>query len=183
MSRNYKFHEREGIYFVSFAVVEWHFVFTDNAYKEILLKHLRFCIKNRGMELFSWCIMGNHIHLIFRSIGDYSPESILGNFKRITSMELVKAIKENFQDKRRMMFLTAFSRAASNVTNVKHFQFWQHDNKPIELWSNRIIDQKIDYIHQNPVKAGLVLYAEDYRYSSAKDYAGEKGLIDGVVVV
>jgi len=62
------------------------------------------------------------------------------------------------------------------------FRFWCGDNKPIELWSNKIIDQKIDYIHQDPVEEGLVFNAEDYVYSSAVDYAGEKGLLDIVVI-
>ena len=63
-----------------------------------------------------------------------------------------------------------------------HFQFWRHDNKPIELWSNEVIQQKIDYIHNNPVEEGIVFRPEDYKYSSAPDYAGEKGLLDNVCV-
>ena len=62
-------------------------------------------------------------------------------------------------------------------------QFWQHNNKPIELWSNKVIFEKINYIHNNPVEAGLVFYPQDYVYSSARDYAGEQGLLKGVVVV
>jgi hypothetical protein len=64
----------------------------------------------------------------------------------------------------------------------KGFRFWRGDNKPIELWNNKVIDQKIDYIHQNPVEEGLVFKAEDYVYSSAIDYAGEKGMLDVIVI-
>jgi len=64
----------------------------------------------------------------------------------------------------------------------KGFRFWRGDNKPIELWSNKVIDQKIDYIHQNPVEEGLVFKAEDYVYSSAIEYAGEKGMLDVIVI-
>jgi len=67
MSRNYKFLNPEGVYFVSFAVVEWLDVFTRNEYKTILIDSLRFCQQNKGMEIFAWCIMTNHMHLIFRS--------------------------------------------------------------------------------------------------------------------
>jgi hypothetical protein len=56
--------------------------------------------------------------------------------------------------------------------------FWQEGNHPIELWSNAVIDEKMNYIHQNPVKAGFVFRAEDYLYSSAVDYAGEKGVLE-----
>lgn len=60
--------------------------------------------------------------------------------------------------------------------------FGDMDNKPIELWSNRVIKQKIDYVHQNPVEAGLVYKAQDYIYSSARDYADAKGLLDDIVL-
>lgn len=65
---------------------------------------------------------------------------------------------------------------------MTNFQFWRHDNKPIELWSNKVIFQKINYIHQNPVKEGYVVKPEEYRYSSAVDYAGDKGILDGIIV-
>ena len=67
-------------------------------------------------------------------------------------------------------------------SNVKHYQFWRHDNKPIKLWSNEVIQHNIDCIHNNPVEQGLVYKSEDYVYSSAVDYAGQKGLVDGVEV-
>jgi hypothetical protein len=60
---------------------------------------------------------------------------------------------------------------------------WRHDNKPIELWSNKVIAEKINYIHNNPVEEGLVYRPEDYVYSSARDYSGEKGLLDNVIVL
>lgn len=81
MSRNYKFHNPERAYFVSFAVVEWLDVFTRNEYKDILVDSLEYCQKEKGMEMYAWCIMTNHLHLISRSIGDYKPEQILGDFK------------------------------------------------------------------------------------------------------
>lgn len=182
MSRNYKFHNPEGLYFVSFAVVKWLDVFTRNQYKNILLESLEFCQKNKGMEIIAWCIMTNHVHLIFRSIEGQKPELILGDFKRFTSKAIVKAIKENPRESRKKFLLSEFEKAAKNSSNVKHYQFWRHDNKPIELWSNKVIQEKINYIHNNPVEAGLVYKPEDYVYSSAIDYAGEKGLLKHIVV-
>jgi REP element-mobilizing transposase RayT len=182
MSRNYKFHNPEGVYFVSFAVVEWIDVFTRNEYKNILVNSLVFCQKEKGMEIFAWCIMTNHLHLVFRSVSGQRPELLLGDFKRFTSKEVVKAIKENPRESRKEWLLEQFKKAGSNSSNVKEFQFWQHNNKPIELWSNKVIFEKISYIHNNPVEEGLVYYPQDYVYSSAKDYAGEEGLIKGVIV-
>ena len=183
MSRNYKFHNPEGLYFVSFAVVKWLDVFTRNQYKNILLESLEFCQQNKGMEIIAWCIMTNHVHLVFRSIEGQKPELILGDFKRFTSKAIVKAIKENPRESRKKFLLSEFEKAAKNSSNVKHYQFWRHDNKPIELWSNKVIQEKINYIHNNPVEAGLVYKPEDYVYSSAIDYAGEKGLLKHIVVI
>jgi len=78
--------------------------------------------------------------------------------------------------------LDFFKKEAEKSSNVKHNQFWRHDNKPIELWSNKVIQQKIDYVHNNPIEEGLVYKAEGYVYSSATDYVDQKGLIDEIVV-
>ena len=182
MSRNYKFHNSEGLYFVSFAVVGWLDVFTRNEYKDLLLESLEFCQKSKGMEIHAWCIMTNHVHLIFKSIDNQKPELILGDFKRFTSRNIIKAIQENPRESRKEFLLDYFKKEAAKSSNTTNFQFWRHDNKPIELWSNDVIQQKINYIHNNPVEGGIVFKPEDYKYSSASDYAGEKGMLKGVCV-
>lgn len=182
MSRNYKFHNPDGVYFISFAVVEWLDVFTRNEYKNIIIDSLRYCQKEKGMEIFAWCIMTSHIHLIFRSAGEQRPEFLTGDFKRFTSKAIVKAIIENPKESRKEFLIEQFRKAGNSASNVAQYQFWRHDNHPVELWSNKVIDEKIDYIHQNPVEAGLVFRAEDYIYSSAVDYAGEKGLVNDVII-
>lgn len=161
MSRNYKFRNPEGVYFVSFAVINWLDVFIQNEYKNILVDSLQYCQQEKGLEIFAWCIMPNHMHLIFRSV-EKSPELLLGDFKRFTSKVVAKAIKENIEDVRKDFLLDQFLKAGSKSSNVKIYQFWQHDNKPIELWSNKVINEKLNYIHRNPVEAGMVCYPEDY---------------------
>jgi REP element-mobilizing transposase RayT len=183
MCRNYKFHNPDGIYFISFAVVEWLDVFTCNEYKTILIESLHYCQQKKGMEIFAWCIMTSHVHLIFRSAGTQKPELLIGDFKRFTSKAIVKAIIDNPKESRKEFLLEQFLKAGSNSSNVNKYQFWRHDNKRIELWSNKVIDEKIDYIHNNPVKEGLVISPEDYLYSRAVDYAGEKGMLDNVIVI
>ena len=98
MSRSYKFHKPEAAYFVSFAVVEWLDVFTRNEYKDILVESLSHCQTNKGMEIYAWCIMANHVHLVFRSMGDQPPQRLLGDFKRHTSKTVVKAIENNHRE-------------------------------------------------------------------------------------
>ncbi len=102
-------------------------------------------------------------------------KDILRNFKKFTLKAIINAIDENIQESRKEWLLEQF-------TTSKGIRFWQADNKPIELWSNAVIDQKLNYIHNNPVEEGLVFSPEDYVYSSAVDYSGEKGLLDIFVI-
>lgn len=175
MSRKYKFHNPEGVYFVSFAVEGWVDVFTRNEYKNILVDNLKFCQEQKGLEIFAWCIMTNHLHLVIRAKEGTELPGILRDYKKYTSKAIKKAISGNIQESRKEWLLKQFETSDG-------FRFWRADNKPIELWSNMVIDQKIDYIHQNPVEEGLVFKAEDYVYSSAIDYAGEGGLLDIIVI-
>ncbi len=114
MSQNYKFHNPAGIYFVSFAAVEWIDVFTRDEYKDILIQSLQHCQKEKGMEIYAWCIMTNHIHLIFSNIGKEKPELILGGFKQYTSKAIVKAIQENLQESRKEWLLKKFEETGKN---------------------------------------------------------------------
>lgn len=100
----------------------------------------------------AWCIIINHTHLIYRSIENQKPELLLGNFKRFTSRNIIKALQENPKESRKEFLLDDFKKVVEKTSNTNKFQFWRHDNKPIELWSNEVIQQKIDYIHNNPVE-------------------------------
>lgn len=183
MSENYKFYNPDGVYFVSFAVVDWLDIFTGNDYNQILIESLHYCQTHKGMEIYAWCIMTNHVHLVYRSMGTLLPGQILGDFKRYTSKKIVKAILENSEKANNRDVLNTFKKAASKSSNVNDYQFWRHDNHPIEIWSNKFISQKIRYVHNNPVVAGYVYQPENWEYSSARDYVGEKGLLNDVVVV
>ncbi|MCY1722800.1 transposase [Prolixibacteraceae bacterium Z1-6] len=175
MSRKYKFQNPDGVYFVSFATMGWVDVFTRNEYKNLLVENLKYCQEHKGLELFAWCIMTNHLHLIIRAKEGADLPGILRDFKKYTSKAIKTAIAENIRESRKEWLLKQFE-------TPEGFRFWRTDNKPIELWSNNVIDQKIDYIHQNPVEEGLVFKAEDYVYSSAIDYAGENGLLDVIII-
>ena len=177
MSRKYKFLNKEGLYFVSFATVYWIDVFVRETYFSKALESLKYCREKSGMEIYCWCIMPSHVHLIF-SAKENNPEIVLGKFKEYTSKQLQGLIKDNLEESRRDWLLWMFKRAGSKSSNVKNAQFWQHNNKPIELWTPEIIDQKVDYIHNNPVVAGFVNLPEHWKYSSAIDYADGKGLLE-----
>jgi putative transposase len=177
MSVRYKFRDQTKLYFVSFAVVYWLDVFIRNEYKEILLDSLRFCQKEKGLEIYAWCIMTSHVHLIIGTNKE-KLENIMRDFKSHTSRTLKKAIKNNIQESRKAWMLWLMERAGAKNSNNQSFQFWQQDNHTVELWDNYMMEQKLNYTHENPVTAGIVSKPEDYIYSSARDYAGEKGLLE-----
>ena len=177
MSRKYKFHNKSGLYFVSFATVNWIDVFTRQVYFNVLSESIDFCRKHKGMELYCYCFMPSHVHFIFRSNKE-QPMELLRDFKRYTSRKMIEVIKDNPQESRKEWLLWMFKRAAEQQNNVEGYQFWQHHNKPIELWSEKVIKQKIDYIHENPVTTGFVVYPEDWRYSSAKNFQGDNTILE-----
>ena len=177
MSRKYKFFDPQGLYFISFAVINWIDVFIRNEYKDIILKSWKYCIENKGLEIYGWCIMTSHIHMIIGS-NKNKPEDIVRDMKSYTSTQLKKAITENPQESRKEWMMEMMHKAGEKNSNNDGFQFWQQHNQPILLDNNYLMDQKLEYIHLNPVEAGIVEQPEDYLYSSARDFAGKKGLID-----
>jgi len=169
MSRKYKFYEKDGAYFVSFATVNWIDVFTRDVYFAIMTESLDYCRKNKGMEIYGYCIMPSHVHLIFRSAsGD--PSGLMRDLKGFTSRKLMKTIQDNPQESRREWMLWMFERAGKKNSNVKEKQFWQQSNQPIEIWSLKVFEQKLNYIHNNPVESGFVTDPIDWKYSSARNY-------------
>jgi REP element-mobilizing transposase RayT len=170
MSRKYKFSDKEGAYFISFATVNWIDVFIREVYFQIVIESLAFCRKNKGMEIYSYVIMPNHIHIIFRST-ELDPSGLIRDFKGFTSKKLLKAIFENPKESRREWMISMFKQAGERNSNVKNMQFWQQHNHPIELWSLNVFQQKLNYIHNNPVKAGFVTNPAAWKYSSARNYA------------
>ncbi|WP_396592084.1 REP-associated tyrosine transposase [Allomuricauda sp. R78024] len=172
MSRNYKFRNPNAAYFVSFATVYWIDVFTRPQYFKVLAKSIEYCRAAKGMELYAYCFMPNHTHMIFRS-SDGDPSGLLRDFKKHTAKQLLQLVKENPQESRKEWLLSLFERAGKKKNNVSKYQFWQHHNKPVELWSNAVIKQKVDYIHYNPVKSGFVTKPEDWKYSSARNFADD----------
>jgi putative transposase len=177
MSRKYKFLNKQGVYFVSFATVYWIDVFVREDYFIKVIESLKYCRENIGLEIYCWCIMPSHVHLIMRA-KENNPDQVLGRFKEYTSKQVQSLIKGNIEESRREWMTWMFERAGKKSSNVKRGQFWQHNNKPIELWSSEVINQKIEYIHNNPVAAGFVNEPEHWKYSSAIDYSGGKGLLE-----
>jgi len=177
MSTKYKFIDPEGIYFVSFATVGWVDIFTRKDYKETFMESLRYCQKQKGMQIHAWCLMTNHAHLIFSSQEPGKHSNILRDLKKYTATTLIKCIKSNPRESRKEWMMKVFRKAGARNSNNSTFQLWQQDNHPIEIYSPKVISQKLQYVHNNPVVEGIVAEPEHYLYSSAMDYAGRQGMI------
>ena len=179
MSEKYKIFDQDKIYFVTFAVVYWVDVFTRREYRDLLIESLAYCQKEKGLEIYAWCIMSNHIHLIVGRSGTWKIEDIIRDFKKYTSVHICRAIATNAKESRRDWLLELFTKAASESKKHTKYQFWQNEYHPIELNTNKMMDQRLNYIHNNPVESGIVEKGEDYVYSSARDYnKNVKGLLN-----
>mgnify|MGYP000392122431 CR=1 FL=1 len=176
MSRKYKFHNKQGLYFVSFATVYWLDIFTRQVYLEVLAESVDYCRANKGMELYAYCFMPSHIHFIFRSANE-QPMELLRDFKRHTAKKVIEAIENNPQESRKEWLLSVMLEAGKKNSKKQTYQLWRNDNHPIELYNPETTIQKLNYIHNNPVEAGIAERPEEYIYSSAKNYAGELGIL------
>ena len=176
MSRNYKFYNDKGLYFISFATVYWIDVFTRESYLSVLADSVTYCRAHKGMEVYAYCFMPNHVHLVFRS-NNGDPAGLIRDFKSFTSKKIVQLIEDNPVESRKEWLLEMFEKAAKSNPTVSYRQFWQQHNKPIELWSDKVIKQKIDYIHNNPVISGFVTDIIDWKYSSARNYQDDHTIL------
>jgi REP element-mobilizing transposase RayT len=103
---------------------------------------------------------------------------LLRDFKKHTSKKILEAIENNPQESRKEWLLWMFERAGKKQGNITKYQFWQHHNKPIELWSEKVITQKIDYIHNNPIESGFVTNVVDWKYSSARNLQEDNTVLE-----
>ena len=177
MASKYKIIDHQAIHFITFATVQWIDLLTRSVYKDVIIDSLDFCIKNKGLKLYAYVIMTNHIHLIAAAEENYNLSDIIGDFKKFTSKSLMKTIQENHQESRKNWMIWLFKSAGRKNSNNKNFQIWQQDNRPIQLSTTEMIEQRLLYLHDNPVKERIVDAAEHYIYSSAIDYADGNGLL------
>nr|WP_225586921.1 hypothetical protein [Algoriphagus sp. Y33] len=121
--------------------------------------------------------MSNHIHLVVQH-KDGKLSGWVRDFKKFTGKKLLRMILENLQESRREWLKMIFEYHAAYSKRSGDLQFWTHENHAIELYRPEMIESRMAYIHDNPVRAGLVEKPEDYLYSGARNYSGLKGLIE-----
>ena len=170
-----------NLYFTTSTVVDWMDAFTRPLYKHIVVDSLEYCQKNKGLDIYAWVLMSNHLHMIVGIEGGIAIGDVLRDFKKYTSKSIIKAILENPQESRKEWLMDRFGFRAANDKKITGFKFWQDGNHVEHIESYDFYKQKLEYIHQNPVKQEIVERAEDYLYSSARNYAGLDGLLKVIV--
>ena len=163
------------------TTVGWIDIFSRKRYRDIIVDSLRFCQEKKGLKLFGYVIMSNHVHAIVRTEG-IELSNVLRDFKTFTAHEILKSIQAEPESRREWLLYMFHYFAGGDHARNKHYQFWQSDNHPIELWSLPVIWQKLNYIHDNPVRAGIVEHSYDYLYSSSRNYRLGSGLLDVVLI-
>ena len=176
-----KIYQQNQLNFLTLTVVGWIDIFSRATHRDLIIKSLEYCQKNKGLAVHAYVIMSNHIHLVSRAKKENNRglSHILCDFKKFTSRAIIDAVKHQPESRRDWLLYMFEHHAKFNSNNPKH-QFWMQKNHPTALWLPTVIQQKVNYIHANPVKAKIVKKASHYLYSSAINYEtnNEQGLLE-----
>lgn len=154
-------YSKEHAEFITVTCLEWKPVLCDDKFKNIIVDSLTFLSNAQRVNIYAFVILNNHFHLIWQVIGDHKRDDVQRDFLRYTSQQILKQLR-NVQS-------SLLDELIVNAKDRKH-QVWERNSLGVPLWSHSVFYQKLSYIHDNPVKAGLCKYPEDYKYSSAKFY-------------
>lgn len=174
---NYFITDQNAVYFLTFTVTDWIDIFTRKEYKFEVVDSLNYCIKNKGLNVYAWCLMSNHLHIVCQARDGYRLSDIIRDFKKFTSKSILKLIEE-IPESRKDWLLYRFEFAGKFDNRIKMYKFWQETNHAVLLADNRMLNQRIGYTHDNPIRALIVGKPHEYLFSSARDYTGEKGYIN-----
>lgn len=175
-AEGYKIRDQSATHFLTFTIVGWIDVFSRQSYRDIIVKSLMYCQLNKGLQVSAWVIMSNHIHLIGKA-RNHNLSDVIRDFKTFTSKAITAAITQE-PESRRHWLLHMFSFYAKRTNANKIFKVWTGNNHPEEIYSEKFFNTKLNYIHENPVRSGLVAKPEHYIYSSASSYMDKKGLLE-----
>lgn len=181
MSTNYKATASGEAYFITTTIVNWIDIFTRLNQKQLIVESLIHCQKEKGLEIYAWCLMPSHLHMMCRVQDNDILSDVMRDFKKYTSKKIVETIKEE-PESRREWLLEQFSKASANLKREQKYKVWQDGYHAEILRTNKFIYQKLNYIHNNPVVEGIVAKPEDYMHSSARNYADLDALLDVILL-
>ena len=160
---------KDKTYFLTMTVVEWIDLFTRTTQKQLIIDSLKYCQENKGLCIYGWCLMPSHLHLIANTKIPFDLDNVVRDFKRHTSKHAIQLI-ENEPESRREWLLDKFAHAGKIHPKNKNHKVWRDKNHAIELYTERVTWQKLNYIHRNPVVDRIVYNEQDYLFSSARNY-------------
>jgi putative transposase len=149
--------------FFTATILDWKHLLADDNHKNIIIDSLQFMVSNKRIILNAFVIMNNHIHLIWQPCSGYTPSDIQASFMKYTAQQLKQSLIKNEQE-----IITEFKVNKYDRT----YQFWKREPLSVALRTHEVFMQKLEYIHYNPVRAGLCINPVDYHYSSAGFYHG-----------
>ena len=152
------------IHFLTITIIEWIDIFTKPEYFKMIIDSLKYCRKNKGLLLYEFVIMTNHLHLIAKATEGYKLSQIISDFKKHTTREILKELEK---DNRRYI-LNLIKNSFSKKKDYQN-QIWQRENYPELIFNEKFLNEKINYIYNNPVKKEFVIKQEDWKYSSARN--------------
>ncbi|MFC4818030.1 REP-associated tyrosine transposase [Flavobacterium sp. GCM10023249] len=171
MSTKYKAITTEDAYFITITVVGWIDVFTRLNQKTLLIEALQHCQQKKGLEIYAYCIMSSHMHLLCKTTNGFILSDVMRDFKKFTAKKIIQTIIDEPESRREWM-LDYFKKSCKHLKREQQYKVWQDGYHAEIVETNWFIKQKINYIHNNPVKDKIVVHPEDYYYSSARNYAG-----------
>ncbi|WP_016991396.1 REP-associated tyrosine transposase [Flavobacterium sp. ACAM 123] len=180
MSTKYKATSTEEAYFITITV-GWVDVFTRLNQKYILINALQHCQQNKGLEIYAYCIMSSHIHLLCKATNGFILSDVMRDFKKFTSKKIIQTLIEEPESRREWM-LRYFRKACAHLKREQEYKVWQDGYHAEIAETNWFIKQKINYIHNNPVKEKIVTLAEDYYFSSARNYASLENDLEVIIL-
>jgi REP element-mobilizing transposase RayT len=155
-------------YFCTITVLDWVPVFVDARYIEPLIESLTYCRARKSLQLFGFVVMPHHVHLI---VAAEDLHAMMRDFKRFTS----RTIHDRLEDDGRRTILDWLGRGAQHARRERgEFSFWSDGFHPQAIASRAVFEQKLNYLHENPVRKGLVQRADEWWYSSAGWYSGRE---------
>jgi REP element-mobilizing transposase RayT len=168
---------KDKTYFMTMTVVDWIDLFTRVNQKQLIIDSLKYCQENKGLNIFGWCLMPSHLHLIANTKIPFDLDNVVRDFKRHTSKNAILLI-ENSPESRREWLLDKFAHAGKTHPKNKNHKVWRDKNHAIELFTEKVTWQKLQYIHRNPVIDKIVYNEQDYLFSSARNYYGLPNVLE-----
>lgn len=169
--------------YLTFNTVDWVDIFIRPVYKQIITDTLNTFIARRKLVVYAWCLMTNHLHLLARNDEKGGLALIERDFKKLTTSKILEAIDVE-PELRRDWMLSRFEQCSQTLKRIEKFQLWQNCSNPVFVDFQQVytLKEKVLHIHENPLRDRIVDKPEDYLFSSARDYTGNKGLVKVTVI-